>query len=73
MSLHRKHLTEEPKHLVPFGPYGAGQWTSHPIGLVIVLGMLAMGLVAMPQTRWLLLASAACGAMFGLFLWLRHR
>ncbi len=56
MSLHRKHLTEEPKHLVPFGPYGAGQWTSHPIGLVIVLGMLAMGLVAMPQTRWLLLA-----------------
>jgi hypothetical protein len=63
----------EPKHLVPFGPYGAGQWTGHPIGLVIVIGLLVMGLAAMPETRWLLLTSAAGGAIFGFFLWLRHR
>jgi hypothetical protein len=61
------------KHLVPFGPYGAGQWTAHPIGLVIVLGFMAMGLAAMPETRWLLLGSAAGGAILGFFLWLRHR
>ena len=36
--------TPEPKHLVPFGPYGAGQWTAHPIGLVIVIGLVLMGL-----------------------------
>jgi hypothetical protein len=69
-----KHASDpEPKHLVPFGPYGAGQWTAHPIGLFIVLGFMAMGLVAMPETRWLLLASAAGGAILGLILWLRHR
>ncbi len=63
----------EPKHLVPFGPYGGGQWTGHPIGLVIVLGILAMGMVGIPETRWLLLSAAAGGAILAFFLWLRHR
>lgn len=62
-----------PKHIVPFGPYGAGQTTAHPIGLVIVIGLLAMGLVATDELRWLILASAAGGAVFGLLLWLKHR
>lgn len=62
-----------PMHIVPFGPYGAGQMTAHPIGLVIVLGLLAMGLVATEELRWLILASAAGGLVFGLLLWLRHR
>jgi hypothetical protein len=69
-----KHASDsEPKHLVPFGPYGGGQWTGHPIGLFIVLGFMAMGLVAMPETRGLLLISAAGGAILGFLLWLRHR
>jgi len=69
-----KHASDAgPKHVVPFGPYGAGQWTAHPIGLFIVLGFMAMGLAAMPETRWLLLISAAGGAILGFFLWLRHR
>ena len=38
--------TPESKHLVPFGPGGVGQWTAHPIGLVIVIGLLLMGLVS---------------------------
>ncbi len=63
----------EPKHLVPFGPYGGGQWTAHPIGLLIVVGLLAMGFVSMPAIRWLLIVSAAGGAIFGFFLWLRQR
>jgi len=69
-----KHASDsEPKHLVPFGPYGGGQWTGHPIGLFIVLGFMAMGLGAMPETRGLLLISAAGGAILGFLLWLRHR
>jgi len=63
----------EPKHLVPFGPYGAGQWTAHPIGLVIVIGMLLMGLVSRTPVSFLLLASLLGGAIFGFLLWLRHR
>ena len=65
--------SSEPKHVVPFGPYGAGQWTAHPIGLLIVIGMLAMGLVATEELRWLILASAGGGLVLGLLLWLRHR
>jgi len=69
-----KHASDPaPKHIVPFGPYGAGQWTAHPIGLFIALGFIAMGLVAMPETRLLILASAAGGAILGLLLWLHHR
>ena len=63
----------EPKHLVPFGPYGGGQWTAHPVGLVIVLGLLLMGLVSRTPVSLLLLLSLAGGAIVGFFLWLRHR
>ena len=65
--------TPEPKHLVPFGPGGVGQMTAHPIGLVIVVGLLLMGLVANPELRMLVLASAAGGAVIGMALWLYHR
>jgi hypothetical protein len=74
MSKPAKILSDQgPKHLVPFGPYGGGQWTAHPIGLFIVVGLLIMGLVSMPAIRWLLLTSAAGGAILGFVLWLRHR
>jgi hypothetical protein len=63
----------EPKHLVPFGPYGGGQWTAHPIGLVIVIGMLIMGLVTRTPVSMLVLASLFGGAIVGFFLWLLHR
>lgn len=65
--------TPEPKHLVPFGPYGGGQWTAHPIGLVIVIGLLLMGLVSHTPVSLLVLVSLLGGAIFGFFLWLRHR
>ena len=65
--------TPEPKHLVPFGPYGGGQMSAHPIGLVIVIGLLVMGLASGNPVRSLLLGSVLGGAMLGFFLWLRHR
>jgi hypothetical protein len=69
-----KHASDsEPKHLVPFGPYGGGQWTAHPIGLVIVVGMLIMGLVTRTPVSQLVLASLFGGAIVGFFLWLHHR
>lgn len=63
----------EPKHLVPFGPYGGGQWTAHPIGLVIVIGLVLMGLVSRTPVSILLLFSLLGGAIVGFFLWLHQR
>src|SRR5882762_8749409 len=65
--------TPEPKHLVPFGPYGAGQWTAHPIGLVIVIGLVLMGLVSRTPVSDLIFFSLLGGAVVGMLLWLYHR
>jgi hypothetical protein len=66
---------EEPSaaEIVPFGRYGGGQWTGHPIGLVIVVGFLLMGLVGLPEFRWFFVVSLAFGGVFGLILWRIHR
>jgi hypothetical protein len=63
----------DPNKVVPFGRYGGGEWTGHPIGLFIVLGLLVMGLVGIPEARLFFGASIVLGALCGLFLWLRHR
>lgn len=59
--------------IVPFGPYGGGQYTSHPIGLVIVLGLIAMGFVGLPEARGFFVASLLIGSVVGFILWLYHR
>jgi hypothetical protein len=66
---------EEPRtaDVVPFGSYGGGHWTGHPIGLLIVAGFLLMGLVGVPEFRWFFATSLALGAVLGFILWLRHR
>jgi hypothetical protein len=65
--------TPESKHLVPFGPGGVGQWTAHPIGLVIVIGLVLMGLVSRTPVSELMFFSLLGGTVVGLFLWLYHR
>ena len=65
--------TPEPKQLAPFGPGGVGQWTAHPIGLVIVIGLVLMGLVSRTPVSELMLFSLLGGAVVGFFLWLYHR
>jgi hypothetical protein len=69
------HKVEEPDpaHLVPFGPYGAGQMTAHPIGLVIVIGILLMGLFSRTPAAFLLFTSFVPGCIWGFVLWSRHR
>lgn len=67
--------TREPGvgEVIPYGRYGAGMLTGHPIGLVIVIGLLLMGFVGIPEARWFLAASLALGGLFGFCLWLKHR
>ena len=67
------HEEPSPAEVVPFGRYGAGHWTGHPIGLLIVAGFLLMGLVRLPEFRWFFLASLALGGVLGLILRRLHR
>ena len=62
-----------PNEVLPFGRYGGGLLTGHPIGLVIVLGLLLMGLLGLPEYRLFLVATLLVGGLLGFFLWLRHR
>lgn len=62
-----------PTKVVPFGQYGGGLLTGHPIGLVIVLGVLLMGIIGIPEARAFFAASVVLGGACGFVLWLRHR
>lgn len=62
-----------PAEIVPFGRYGGGFWTGHPIGFLIVVGLLLMGLVGLPEFRWFFAASLALGGALGLILTRLHR
>jgi hypothetical protein len=61
------------RRVVPFGPSGAGLFTGHPIGLVVVVGMLFMGFVGLPGAHWFYAGALLFGGMWGFFLWWRHR
>jgi hypothetical protein len=63
----------DPREVIPFGRYGAGLLTAHPVGLVVVLGLLLLGLIGLPEARWFFAGALVLGGTFGLFLWLRHR
>lgn len=60
-------------NVVPFGPLGGGQWTGHPIGLLIVLGFILIALVGVPESRFFFATSLALSAIFGCGLYLWHR
>lgn len=62
-----------PMAIVPYGKFGAGLWTGHPIGLVIVIGMLVVGLVGIPEWRWFFGATVLVGSLVGYSLWRRHQ
>ena len=62
-----------PKDLVPFGKYGGGRWTGHPIGLMISLGIVLIALIGVPESRYFLGAALPLGALFGFILWKLHQ
>lgn len=59
--------------VVPFGNFGGGLWTGHPIGLFIAIGLLAMGIVGLPEARWFLALAVPSGIICGILMWLHHR
>ena len=68
--------TNEDRHLmqvVPFGRFGAGVWTGHPVELVVVLGFLLIGLIGLPEWRLFFAATVLLGGAVGYVLWRRHQ
>src|SRR5215813_12619704 len=61
-----------PKDVVPFGKYGAGGWTGHSIGALIVVGVVLTGLIGVPEARYLLAGALPLGALLGFALWRLH-
>jgi hypothetical protein len=56
-------------HLRPYG----GQLTAHPVGLLIVAGVVWIAMMKIPEARVFMVVSLALGAVVGLILWLKHR
>jgi hypothetical protein len=50
----RSYPEPNPTEPIPFGRGSAGLYTAHPVGLVVVVGVLLMGLFALPEARWFL-------------------
>jgi hypothetical protein len=63
----------DPTEVTPFGRYGVGLLTGHPVRLLVVFGLLLMGLLGLPGARWFFEGALLLGGIFGFFLWLRHR
>jgi hypothetical protein len=61
-----------PAQVVPFGRFGAGLWTGHPIGLFMAAGLVLIGLIGIPESRWFFGASLVLGSLFGYLLWRRQ-
>jgi hypothetical protein len=66
----RKTAEPDPTEVIPFGRV---KTTGHPVGLVVVVGVLVMGLLALPEARWFLAGASILGCAWGFFLWLHHR
>lgn len=71
-ALARTNEDRHPAEIVPFGRFGAGEWTGHPIGLFIVAGFMLIGLIGIPEWRWFFGASVVLGGLCGYFLWRRQ-
>lgn len=69
----RRDSEPDPTEVVPLGRYGVGIFTEHPVGLVVVLGLLFIGFVGLPGAHWFYAGALLSGGVGGFFLRLRHR
>jgi len=69
----RTNEDRHPLEVIPYGRFGAGLWTGHPIGFVIVVGIILVGLIGIPVWRWFFGATVIVGSLVGYFLWRRRQ
>ena len=58
--------------LVPQGKYGAGLWTGHPAGLIVVIGILIVALIGIPEWRYFFAFTVLVGSAVAYSLYRRH-
>ena len=63
----------EPTEVRPYGRYGGGLYTEHPVGLLIIAAVIILILWKVPEARWFFAGSVLLGVIFGLCLWLYRR
>jgi len=61
-----------PWEVVPCGKFGAGVWTGHPTGLIVVIGILIVGLIGIPEWRYFFGATVLLGSLVAYVLMRRH-
>lgn len=69
----RSNEDHHPLQVVPYGRFGAGLWTGHPVGLFIVAGLITIALIGIPAWRWFFGATVLVGSLAGYLLWRRHQ
>jgi hypothetical protein len=67
------HDDRHPAEVVPYGKFGAGVWTGHPAGLIVVIGILLVGLIGIPEWRYFFAATVLLGSVVAYFLVRRQR
>jgi hypothetical protein len=75
-SLRRSESNEpeaDPDAVRPYGRFGVGTLTSHPVGLVVVVGVVLMAIFGIPGALPFFAGAIALGGVIGLFLWLYNR
>lgn len=68
-----RNSTPDISEVQPFGRFGVGLLTEHPVGLLVVVAVIVLTLETLPPARLFFIASLALGGIIGFFLWLRHR
>src|SRR5437879_13235866 len=73
-NIKRSHASTDPNPTedTPFGRYGAALLTGHPVGLVIVICLFAVGRVGIRVGRWLLGVCVVLGSIVGLLRCIRR-
>jgi hypothetical protein len=66
------HDDRHTAEVVPYGKFGAGVWTGHPAGLIVVLGIMIVGLIGIPEWRYFFAATVLFGTLVGYFLLRSH-
>jgi hypothetical protein len=69
----RTNEDRHPLEVIPNGRLGGGLWTGHPIGLVVVAGLLVIGLVGIPVARLFFGAAVIFGGLVGYIFWRRQQ
>jgi hypothetical protein len=62
----------DPIDVRPYGRFGGGLFTAHPLGLVVATAIMFTAW-RLPEARWFSLASFPFGVLFGIALRFFHR